>query len=342
VSKHEFKFVNEQTSPGDSDQVAVLRGIFDPVAAHLSAVEDVLESLLESHDPLIREVTLHLLASGGKRIRPALVLLCASLSPGALELERVLQAAAAVELVHMATLVHDDVVDEAPLRRGAPTIQARWGKGAAVLTGDFLFARAFGVFAQLDDPHLLKVMAGVVAHMAEAEFSQLGLGRLVQQSEATYLDRISFKTAHFMAQCCRIGAMMARLPEAVIDAAAEFGHNLGMAFQITDDLLDFTGDQGLLGKKAGADLRNGVINLPLLHLIQHSPEPGEVEAAIASASPQWSNIKRRMEENGTFSYVSRLARDYLQRGIRQVPRLPSGSARESLLSLAKFVQNRSF
>jgi geranylgeranyl pyrophosphate synthase len=210
------------------------------------------------------------LAAGGKRLRPLLVFCCAGSrhDPG----EAVVRAAASVELVHMATLVHDDLLDGATMRRGRETIASSHGAAAAIQVGDYLFARAFAELAGADEPAAIEVLAAAALDLSQGELAQGRAAFDIALSETAYVDRVRCKTASLFASACRLGAMLGGASADVQDRLAAFGEAVGMAFQIFDDILDLTGSSAATGKRRGADLRDGTVTLPMIYAIQDEPD----------------------------------------------------------------------
>lgn len=242
-----------------------------PYQDHLQKVDNKIEKWIENSTAATKKATDHLLKAGGKRIRPLLVILSAD--NFGFQKEKVIPIAAAVELLHMATLTHDDVVDDAVERRGQKSIKAKWGDGGAVLIGDYMFVRAFNKFVEHGSEELVKEASKMTYRMCDGEVEQLFSEYDFDMTEKDYYDRISRKTALFFQFCCRAGARAAGADLETIEAMGDYGHNIGMAFQIRDDLLDISGEQEKMGKLPGADLKEGIITLPLLHLLNQKTQP---------------------------------------------------------------------
>jgi heptaprenyl diphosphate synthase len=256
-----------------------------PVASTLDAVEVKLHEQVRSSHAFVDEVARYLIAAGGKRFRPLLVALTGHLGdPTRPEL---VDAGVIVELVHLATLYHDDVIDEAPARRGSPSANARWDNTVAILTGDYLFARASDLSADLG-VEVTRIMARTLAQLCEGQIAEVqgSMGALppdVPQLEPTldhYLRVVSGKTASLIATSCRYGALLSGVDQAGVEAAASYGWNVGMAFQLSDDILDISSDHEDSGKTPGTDLREGVRTLPVLHALAEDPD-GELAALLA-------------------------------------------------------------
>ena len=243
----------------DEDALTALAALLQP---DLEACNRTIVARMDSPVALIPQLAAHIVAAGGKRLRPLLTLACARLCGyGG---ERHVKLAACVEFIHTATLLHDDVVDESLLRRGLASANAVFGNQASVLVGDFLFARAFQLMVEDGSLEVLSILSRAAATIAEGEVLQLVTQNDLATSEARYLDVIRGKTAALFAAACEVGAVVADRPNAEAAALAEFGMNLGIAFQLVDDALDYAADQSVLGKTVGDDFREGKITLPVL------------------------------------------------------------------------------
>jgi len=255
------------------------RELYAPIAEELAQTEEFLQQVAESGSPIVREVTSHTMGVGGKRLRPALLLLCAGACRQTSD--QAVRLAAAVELVHSGSLLHDDVLDEAETRRGAESAWRKWGVSQAVLVGDYLAAVAYRYLAEHDDNDYLNVLAQTVGEMCEAEL--LSLERGDEIDEQAYLQIIGGKTAALFSASCRLGAKAAGAQEEIQSDLAAFGHDLGLAFQITDDLLDLYGDATTLGKSVGQDQSRGVRTLAVIHAVEND-DSGRIARSAASAS----------------------------------------------------------
>ena len=241
-----------------------LERVLRPVQHDLEAVGERL--MRELSDPVARRV-MYLVTAGGKRLRPALVLL-SGLSGRTPERRALIEAASAVEMIHTATLIHDDIIDHSATRRRRPTFHRRWGTERAVLTGDYLYATAFTLLAGLRQPAPMRIVAEVCQQLSRGELLEVEARFRLDLTEREYLDIIRDKTASLIAGCCRIGASLSGATELSSERLAEFGWNFGMAFQIVDDCLDLTGDPRRLGKSIHADLDKGYLSLPIIYLTQ--------------------------------------------------------------------------
>lgn len=319
-----------------------LRSVFADIAADLSDVEHYLTQVLGEGPQAVREVALHLLQAGGKRLRPALVLLGAKFGNYSYEIAR--PVAAATELIHMATLAHDDVIDRAELRRGRPTVHARWGEHTAVLAGDFLFAKAFSLLSEVPVGRVVGIMADVVFRMCSGEIAQNVAARDHSlPNEQQYLDRIGQKTALFIAESCRLGAIAGNAGAAAEEALYGYGYAMGMGFQIVDDLLDLTAEPKTFGKLVGSDLRAHVITLPVIHGLQASVRRTEL-LTIAEreevTGDTVATVREILETSGSFGYAERLAARFIAEAKESLSGLRDLAAKASLLAMADFVMER--
>jgi geranylgeranyl pyrophosphate synthase len=267
----------------------------------LSQVEAELRQAVSSPYPLLSEVASHLVVAGGKRLRPAL-LVAAAAATGAAPSGAVVQGAVSVELVHMGSLCHDDVIDEASSRRGAPSANARWGNLIAILTGDFLLARASEIAAELGT-EVVRVLATTIGQLCHGEISQLHDSFSTRRTEAAYLESISAKTASLFSASTRIGGIVAGAGERDVECLGRFGHALGMAFQIWDDLRDFACTEAELGKPAGNDVVEGTYTLPVIRALA-DPETGPELAALlgrALAPPERDKARDMVLASGAMA-----------------------------------------
>src|SRR5215469_6107147 len=256
------------------NDTATLSRLFSGIQQDLDVVEQTFQERASSGLDLLNLASAHALSSPGKRLRTALTLLSGKL--GDYLFEKLLLVSVAFEMVHLATLIHDDIIDHADTRRGIPTVNARWGEGVAILLGDYLFARTAGIIADLNDTRVIRLFSETVATVCEGTILEtLSAGQLDISFDA-YLERISRKTACLMAACCKGGATVCGGTDAQIALMEQYGHNLGMAFQIVDDVLDYSATADVIGKPAGNDLRQGLITLPLIYALE-SPQNGYLE-----------------------------------------------------------------
>ena len=314
---------------------------FTSVQDQLQFVEQrIREQAGEDHHPDLRSALEHLLSAGGKRIRPTLGLLVGNML-GAPE-EKLITLGASVELLHTATLVHDDLIDGALLRRGMPTLNARWSPAATVLTGDFLFARAAKLAAETDYLPLMKLFAETLATIVNGELTQMFTARGVIERD-NYYQRIYAKTASLFEMAALAATMVATEDEEMRGSMKVFGYEVGMAFQIVDDILDFTGDQTAVGKPIGSDLLNGLVTLPAIYFAESNPNDEDV---LSLPEGGWKDTARvqRLVDNIRQSKAIRQAMDEarqaVSRALKSLSDAPISAEREALEDLAKFIVDR--
>ncbi len=293
----------------------------------------------DSHADL-RAALDHLLASGGKRVRPTLGLLIGNMLGG--EEERLVTLGAAVELLHTATLVHDDLIDGSLLRRGMPTLNARWSPPATVLTGDFLFARAAKLAAEVENLPLMKLFAETLAVIVNGELTQMFASRGVINRE-NYCKRIYAKTASLFEMTARAAAMVSTSDENVIESMRDFGYQIGMAFQIVDDILDFTGDESSVGKPLGSDLLSGLVTLPAIYYAEANPDDADVLSLPQGGWSVAENMTRLIENIRQSDAPQRSmqeAAQFVEHALARLELLPAGAERAALENLAKYILDR--
>jgi octaprenyl-diphosphate synthase len=313
------------------------------VGGELAAVETEIRRELDSPVDLIQEMGEYIAGAGGKRLRPILLLLAARLA-GARG-PRCIRLACVVELLHTATLIHDDVVDQAPLRRGRPSANAEWGDDAAVLVGDHLYSKSFAMLVRDNDRGVMETLARATVSMTEAEVFQLQLKRRGTTSESDYIRIITQKTASFMSACCRIGALVGSLSADQADALTRYGLDVGVAFQISDDSLDFVADQDRLGKAIGADLREGKRTLPLIAMLARAtPADAERVRALLKrpglAPAEIEEVRRLVLEHDGVEYARTRAQAYAQAAKADLESFPPSEERDTLELVADFVVDR--
>lgn len=318
-----------------------LRALYAPVVDELEQVEAILRRELSSDNPFVDGLVKHGFRLGGKRLRPALVLLSAR-ATGSIRPEH-LALGAMVELIHTATLVHDDVLDEATLRRHLDTVNARWDNEASILLGDYLFARAICLASSLDDPFAIRAISASARSMCEGELKQVQSRGNYDLTEADYLEIIAGKTAALTACSCRVGAHYADAAPEVSEALAQYGHNLGIAFQIADDLLDLQGDEATAGKSLGTDLLKQKATLPLIRLLD-TVSPSERAKLIAILSRSGNHhrdaLRPWLDRSDAIAYARQQARLFTQRADSGLALLPATPALDSLRGLTDFVVTR--
>lgn len=314
---------------------------FTSVQDQLQFVEQrIREQAGEDQHPDLRSALEHLLAAGGKRIRPTLGLLVGNML-GAPE-DKLITLGASVELLHTATLVHDDLIDGALLRRGMPTLNARWSPAATVLTGDFLFARAAKLAAETDYLPLMKLFSETLATIVNGELTQMFSARGVIERD-NYYNRIYAKTASLFEMSSLAATMVATEDQDVRDSMKAFGYEVGMAFQIVDDILDFTGDQSTVGKPIGSDLLNGLVTLPAIYYAEEHPDNEDVLSLPDGGWKDTERVQRLVDgirKNGAVEKAMNEARQAVSRALSTLEDAPASPEREALEELAKFIVDR--
>ncbi len=317
-----------------------------PVAEDLGRVDALIRVRLGSDVPLVSQVAEYIVASGGKRLRPALVLLAcgaAGCKPSAGPMDARLQLAAVVEFIHTATLLHDDVVDESGLRRGRPTANAAFGNAASVLVGDFLYSRAFQMMVEVDNMRVMQVLADATNTIAGGEVLQLMGSHDPEVDEERYLEVIRRKTAKLFEAAARLGGVLARAPAAVENGLADYGMHVGTAFQLVDDVLDYSGESAAIGKSLGDDLAEGKPTLPLIYTMRAgTPEQAGVvrKAILDGGRDDFAAVLAAMRGCGALEYAQAAAEREAGLARRSLePVLPS-AFKDSLLELASFSVTR--
>jgi len=320
-----------------------IEAIREFMAADMHAVDEVIRRRLDSGVPLIRQVIQYIVGGGGKRLRPMLLLLSAGAfgygGPHRHEL------AAAVEFIHTATLLHDDVVDESELRRGRATANALFGNSAAVLVGDFVYSRAFQMMVEVDSLRVLRVLADATNVIAEGEVMQLVNCHNPDIEEHGYLEVIRCKTAKLFEAATRLGAILGAAPRAEEDAIADYGTHLGTAFQLIDDVLDYSGEQAVIGKNVGDDLAEGKPTLPLIYAIKHgAPQQAQLvrHAVEQGGRGDLAAVVDAIRSTGALDYAREQAQRESRAACDALGRLPHSRQRGFLLQLADFAVTRTY
>jgi len=315
------------------------------VQPDLAAVEEALNAEITSEVRTVCKLAGHVLSAGGKRLRPAMVALSARAVNPEPDPVRLTTVAASVELVHMATLVHDDVVDDTATRRGKPTANAVFGNGVAVLAGDFLLAKAMRLLAIDGDLRIIHTVSDITIEMSEGEILEILATGDLKLTLEQYFEILRKKTAVFVEGCCRCGAILGGAAAEEEAALAEYGFQLGMAFQVADDLLDYTGDPRVTGKPVGSDLRDGRATLPFLLALRKAR--GEEREALCSAfgnpaldGPAVARIVGILERHCAFQRALETARAHVERAAAALERLPDSQARACFAAFTDYVIHR--
>jgi len=315
--------------------------VLSVVAEDMHRVDGVIRQRLDSDVPLVRQVAEHIVAGGGKRLRPALLLLAAGALGYRGEARHVL--AAVVEFIHTATLLHDDVVDESQLRRGHRTANAAFGNAAAVLVGDFLYSRAFQMMVELDNLRVMRVLADATNTIAEGEVLQLMNCHDPDVDEARYLDVVRRKTAKLFEASARLGAVLGGAGAALEQGMADYGTHLGTAFQVIDDVLDYSGLAQDTGKSLGDDLAEGKPTLPLIRAMLAGSEAQRAivrRAILEGGRDDFRPVLEVVHATDALGYAREAATREAQAAMRAIDGLPPSAYRESLLELAAFSVSR--
>jgi len=314
------------------------------IGEDLKLVEQQFRKDLQSDVPLIRKVGEYVLSSGGKRVRPALLLLAARLSdyPG----DKAVPLASVVEFIHTATLLHDDVVDSATLRRGIASANTLWGNEASVLVGDFLFSKSFSLMVNVGSLDILRVLSDATTVIAEGEVMQLLCTGELDLTEERYIKVVRSKTAILMSAACEAGAILGAVPQGQQQALADFGMDLGIAFQLMDDILDYVATEEEFGKSIGHDLEEGKITLPLIQTLRHcSNSERAVIAAVVEKDEMslddFRTVSGLVKQYGGIAYTVEAARFYINRCKSHLELFASSPVREALLSLSEYIVTRS-
>ncbi|MCM3410812.1 heptaprenyl diphosphate synthase component II [Metabacillus sp. YM-086] len=318
-----------------------LKAMYSFLNNDLTIIEKELEKTAVSEYPLLRQANLELLQAGGKRIRPVFVLLSAMF--GNYDIERAKHVAVALETIHMASLVHDDVIDDAELRRGKPTVKSRYDNRIAMYTGDYLLARSLEVMTNIEDPLAHKILSQAIVDVCLGEIEQIKDKYQFDQTLRTYLRRIKRKTALLIAVSCQLGAVSTGASEDVHRKLYWFGYYVGMSFQITDDILDFTSTAEELGKPVGSDLLQGNITLPVLFALEDPTMKREIEKISMKTTPvDMQPILEKILNSEVIEKSAQVSEKYLQKAFRILDELPKNRARSTLQSIAKYIGKRKF
>ncbi|PKB81688.1 MAG: hypothetical protein BZY88_06035 [SAR202 cluster bacterium Io17-Chloro-G9] len=315
--------------------------IYAPIKTHLDQVEATLAGLCRNDNPELVPLLDHVLNSGGKRIRPAITLLAAAFYPH--DPKNPIIMAGAVELLHLAALIHDDTVDDSDLRRGKTTVSNQWGKHVAVLFGDYVFATSATFVCDTNNIRVVRRFSETIMELASGELVEVFSAFDPKQARLMYQERIYRKTASLFCTAAETGSILSGAPEPQIQALRDYGYNIGMAFQIVDDLLDVQGDSAKLGKPVGADLRQGVLTLPTIMLMERYPDDNPIEALFKDPT-QDAKVGQVLEMINNTDIIDNcyaIIREYSEKAIRCLDILPKCDAGRSLLNLCDYIWERS-
>jgi geranylgeranyl pyrophosphate synthase len=313
----------------------------NPIQEHLLQVEQVMLAQADKHHPDLGTALEHLLSSGGKRIRPAVALLTGSMLGG--DIDRLVTLGAAIELLHTATLVHDDLIDGALLRRGITTLNAQWSPAATVLTGDFIFAQAAKLAADTNSVPVMQIFAETLATIVNGEITQLFTSHGLASKE-DYYKRIYAKTASMFELATAASAMLSPVDLQTITKMKKFGYDLGMAFQIIDDVLDFTGEQETIGKPVGSDLRQGLFTLPALSYFDGNPDDPDVLWILngnVNSDERLERLISAIRASGAINQSLAEARQYIDCSLDILNQYPDSEEKRALVELSNYITRRS-
>lgn len=319
-------------------------GLMEQLGRHVAAVEAELARQMGSRVRLVEEVGSHTLRAGGKRLRPALVAIVAEVTGRAYDPERAARLGACMEMIHMATLLHDDVIDHADTRRGSATAAAVFGNTAAILSGDVLLAKAMSLLAEDGDLTIIRLVADMVVQMAEGEVRELETRSEFDLSASAHHEIIRMKTAEFIRACCQVGALLAGLAPTEVESLGRYGFHIGMAFQIVDDLLDYESETEVLGKPGATDFREGCATYPLIFLREKLTDAertlAETKFGNGVTEEEVCLIREWMRERGAFTKTRALANDHVRQACERLDGLPEGPGGAMLRAIAEFIVQR--
>jgi heptaprenyl diphosphate synthase len=317
--------------------------LFNQVNSELKIVEDELFKFIRTDFSVLRESAIHLLEAGGKRLRPAFALLAGKFYDSSWD--KLLLVAMALELIHMATLVHDDVVDASMTRRGRPTVKAQWGNIVSVHTGDYLLAKSLELIAEINHPDVSRILANVSIEMCKGEIQQIKTLYDTRQNLKQYYYRIKRKTALLIQASCLTGGIISSAPKKQIWSLGAYGHSLGISFQIVDDILDITAEAAELGKPIGRDLQQGVMTLPMIIALKISPQREKLHILLGKkkkTAPEADLAISLIRETAVINEAMCWVDLYVNKARGYLENLPMVPARKALEELAEFVRIRRF
>lgn len=318
-----------------------LQRLYSFLKTDIDVIEKELVAAIASKSDLLQNASLNLIQAGGKRIRPVFVLLSAKF--GNYDIEVIKNVAVSLELIHMASLVHDDVIDDAELRRGRPTVKARWDNRIAMYTGDYILACSLEYMTKIENSLAHRILADTMVEVCIGEIKQIQDKYRFDQNLRDYLRRIKRKTAILIAASCQLGAVAAGTDEEIHKKLYRFGYYVGMSYQITDDILDFTASEKDLGKPAGGDLLQGNITLPVLYAMQNKKIGSVIENVNESTTKEeMKYLISLIKESGAIEKSNNLSQQYLKKAMNILEQLPNNRFRKSLLDVANFIGKRKY
>ena len=318
-----------------------LKMMYSFLNSDINLIEKKLEETIKADSLLLKQASMHTLQAGGKRIRPVFVLLAGKF--GNYDIHVMKNVAVALELIHMASLVHDDVIDDADLRRGQPTVKSKWDNKIAMYTGDFVFALAIELMTNIENPLAHKILANTIVEVSVGEIQQIKDKYRFNQNLRDYLRRIKRKTALLIAVSCQLGAIAADVEETIHKKLYRFGYYVGMSYQIIDDILDFTSTEKELGKPAGGDLLQGNVTAPALYAMENDQLRKEIEKVHAGMEPfEITKIIALIKQSDAIEKSFALSDLYLQKALAELNGIPANKAKKTLNDIAKVIGKRKF
>jgi octaprenyl-diphosphate synthase len=313
------------------------------IADDLTNLESTIQHLITTKIGFIKEIVNHIIRSGGKRVRPILIILTARLCGH--KGEKHIPYAAIIEFIHTATLLHDDVVDNAQTRRGSSTANTVWGNEPSVLVGDFLFSKSFELMAHNGNKEIMRIMSEATTSLAEGEILELLKTCDADTTEEEYFDIIKNKTASLFSAACEVGAILGKVNQEKRAALRDFGYNLGMAFQLTDDVLDYVSYDAVLGKRVGTDLKEGKVTLPLIHALKSSAEKDKayINTVLNNAkvtAKDFARVSKIIKKYGGVEYTVNTTRQFIENAKLNLNSFRPSAYKESLITLADYILSR--
>jgi len=313
------------------------------IADDLTSLESTIQKLITTKIGFIKEIVNHIIRSGGKRVRPILIMLTARLC--GYKGEKHIPYAAIIEFIHTATLLHDDVVDNAQTRRGSSTANTLWGNEPSVLVGDFLFSKSFELMAHNGSEEIMRIMSEATTSLAEGEILELLKTCDVDTTEQEYFEIIKNKTASLFSAACEVGAILGKVSQEKRAALRDFGHNLGMAFQLTDDVLDYVSYDSVLGKRVGTDLKEGKVTLPLIHTLKSSTEKEKtyINTVLNNTkitAKDFTRVSKIINRYGGVEYTVNTTRQFIENAKLNLQSFRPSAYKESLITLADYILAR--
>ncbi|WP_211284590.1 heptaprenyl diphosphate synthase component II [Rummeliibacillus pycnus] len=319
-----------------------LKLLYADLQSDIRIIEKELETALDSSSHYLKDASLHLLKAGGKRIRPVFVLLGAKF--GRYDIQQIKHVAVPLELIHMASLVHDDVIDDSELRRGRPTVKSQWNNRVAMYAGDFIFSKALEYMTKIENQKAHEILSKTMVEICLGEIIQIEDKMYVDQNIRDYFRRIKRKTALLISSSCHLGAVAAGAEEQVANHLKRFGYYVGMSFQIIDDILDLTATDKQLGKPAGSDLMQGNITLPVLLVKEDSEIRTYIDKALDGTMKEDERqvFLKKIRKSSAIEESYRISNLYLQKALQEIDALPSNSVKKSLRDIALYMGKRKF